>query len=197
MNAFSRAAALLAACSCVACTTIVRPPARSADDVEVLVIDEAWHGGLVLPDGEGALVEWGYGQFDWYARGESAWYDVFRALLWPSRGTLSRREWSAGENATRASGSVSTLRAPRSRVEALSARLEAQFARSSGGRVWNEAWRTAFVPHLRDYWLFHNCHDATARWLEDLGCTVEPAFARGGLRVREADAASAVRATGD
>lgn len=194
----ARVAAHLSACfACAACTTIVRPPAPSADDVEVLVIAEAWHGGLVLPEGGGTRVEWGYGQFDWYARGANAWHDVFHALFWPARGTLSRREWGASESAARADGSIAALRAPRSCVEALSARPEAQFARSSDERVWNEAWRTAFVPDERDYWLFHNCHDATAHWLAELGCVVEPALVRAGVRVRETCAASAVRATGD
>lgn len=188
-----RPSALLAAALLASCTSVVLPPPRGADDVEVLLVDEAWHKGLVLPAEDGALVEWGFGDFAWYAQGRNAWHDVFATVLWPSPGTLSRRAWGEGERATRDPGSIGAFLAPRGRVTRLHARLAAEFERERATLVRNEAWRTDFVRHASPYWLFHDCHDATAEWLAELGCRVEPALVRAGLALRDPTVAERTR----
>lgn len=173
------------------CTSIAVAPRSTEDDVEVLLIDEGWHKGLVLPEEGGKRVEWGFGDYAWYALEQNHWYDVFATVLWPSQGCLSRREWSEEERELRRAGDVVAFRAPRERVAVLARELEAEFAGAPGEPVWNAASRTAFVRHRRDYWLLHDCHDETAQWLVELGCTVEPALVRGGIALRtESDRAA-------
>lgn len=183
----------LAALLLASCTALVTPPPRGADDVEVLLVDEAWHKGLVLATDDGTLVEWGFGDWAWYAQGRSAWYDVFATVFWPSSGTLSRREWDPGERASREPESVVVLHVARERATRLHARLSAEFERARATLVHNDAWRTDFVRHESSYWLFHDCHDATAAWLEALGCRVEPGLVRAGLALRDANAAERTR----
>lgn len=177
--------AIAFAATLASCTSIAIPPAPTNDDVEVFLVDEGWHKGLVLREADGERVEWGFGDWAWYALEKNRWYDVFATVLWPTTGTLSRRAWTDGEEARRAHGDVSSFRAPRERVEALARSLEARFARAPGNRVWNASSSTSFARDPDRYWLLHDCHDATARWLEALGCEVEPALVRAGLRVRE------------
>jgi hypothetical protein len=180
-------AALALAALCASCTAVAIAPEPTDDDVEVLLVDEACHKGLVLPGRDGARVEWGFGEHAWYAREQNRWHDAFRAVLWPSPGALSRREWRAEERGARAPSDVTAFRAPRARVEALGARLEAEFESALGTRIWNERSQTAFVRCERSYWMVHACHDATARWLAELGCTVEPALVRAGVWLRSRD----------
>lgn len=166
------------------CTAIARPPVPGPDDVEVVLVTEARHKGLVLPAADGARVEWGFGSFDWYALEENAWYDALTITLWPSRGTLSRRVWSASEAATRQAGDCVTFRADRARVVRLASELQRAFDAARDTRVWNEHYQTEFVEAEESYWLFHDCHDATADWLARLGCRVEPALVRLDLVLR-------------
>jgi hypothetical protein len=167
-----------------ACTSVVSAPRATDDDVEVLLVQEGWHSGLVLAAGDPAPVEWGYGDFRWYALGHDRWFDVLPALFWPTAGTLSRRTWPAGERERRAAGTVVAFAAPRARVERLARDLEAAFERERASSTWNAEWQTDFVVHRDAFWLFHDCHDATARWLAELGCAVEPALVRAGLSLR-------------
>lgn len=180
------ARALLAAYGLGAsCVAVVEAPPPPAVPVEVFLVHEGLHKGLVLPDADGALIEWGFGDYGWYALERNAWYDAFATVFWPSRGTLGRRVWTAAERAQRRPQDVLAFRAEAARVAALAARLQADFERHRAGLVWNANYRTEFVPHARDYWLFHDCHDATAGWLAELGCEVEWALVRLDLLFRE------------
>lgn len=175
---FAAGLAFVASALFASCTAIARPPAPGTDDVEVVLVAETCHKGLVLPAADGARVEWGFGSFDWYALERNEWYRAVRAAFWPSRGTLSRRSWNASEQAARRAGDCVSFRADRTRVEALARELQAAFDAARATRVWNEHYQTEFVASDESYWLFHDCHDETAEWLARLGCRVEPALVR-------------------
>lgn len=166
------------ACAFTSCTAIARPPDAGTDDVEVVFVTEARHTGLVLPAADGARVEWGFGSFDWYALEQNAWYQALTIMLWPSRGTLSRRVWGADEDKQRSASACVEFRADRSRVEQLASELQRAFDAARATRVWNEHYQTEFVVSDASFWLFHDCHDQTAAWLARLGCRVEPALVR-------------------
>lgn len=170
--------ALVALVLAASCTSIARPPAPGPDDVEVVLVAETCHKGLVLPAADGVRVEWGFGSFDWYALERNEWYRALTTVFWPSRGTLSRRVWSASEQDARRAGDCVTFRADRTRVNALARELQAAFDAARATRVWNEHYQTEFVASDESYWLFHDCHDETAEWLARLGCRVEPALVR-------------------
>lgn len=180
----SRTPVCVAALALAGCTSIATPPEPRDDFVEVLLIDEVCHKGLVLPDEHGALVEWGFGHFGWYALEENEWWRVPRTVFWPGAGTLSRRAWNAAERARRDPLDVVTFRAAPERVRALSKDLQSEFDAARATLHHSTAWDTDFVRSSRRYWLFHDCHDATARWLGRLGCRVEPALVRIGLELR-------------
>ncbi|MBK7875371.1 MAG: DUF2459 domain-containing protein [Planctomycetes bacterium] len=179
---FALASAALAGAS--ACVAVVEPPLARDGFVEVLVVDEACHKGLVLPGAAGELVEWGFGHHGWYALEHNRWYHVPGTVLWPGDGALSRRAWGADERARRAPRDVVAFRADPELVRRLGEELEREFDRARESLHHSEAWQTDFVRSGERYWIFHDCHDATASWLEDLGCRVEPALVRLGLRFR-------------
>ena len=89
------------------CTSTVTPPPPPADPTTIFLLSEALHTGVVLPpdppDDPGGYVEFGFGDWSWYALGNEQWYNAFATVLWPTQGTLGRREFgSRSEAALRA-----------------------------------------------------------------------------------------------
>lgn len=159
---------------------------------------EARHLGLALPR-PGGYAEYGYGEWDWYARGEDAWYDVFRAALVPSRGTLSRRITAARDPAAfrrRYPGKrVQEVRVERAKADALAASLGDRYRRHLDEEIPAAGdGELSFTPDDRDFWCCFDCNDATADWLDALDCRVSGAVIRTDIVLREdADAGDGER----
>ena len=54
--------------------------------------------GVVVPDGQTPqqrYLEYGFGDWDYYALEHNAWYLIFDTVLWSTQGALSRREFQA------------------------------------------------------------------------------------------------------
>ncbi len=155
-------------------TARVRPPASVSSPIPVFVVRDELHRGLLLPAPAGGFVEFGFGDWEWYARAQEQWHRVFATVLWPTRGTLARREHFANDaTALRASMPWATF--DEFIVEAadaarLLARLVAQFAAGNRDRVIRSGLRMHFVPWDRDYWFADTCADAVVEWLQELGC---------------------------
>jgi hypothetical protein len=157
------------------CTSLVEPPTDVDSPIEVLLIRDAMHRGLLLPN-EGGYVEFGFGAWSWYALGEDACYQVFPTMLWPNSGTLCRRQHNAHNvHEVRAAmrwAEFESFVVERDAAVALRNKLEATFAARVGERVQQSHTGMDFVPSDNSYWLFDNCSDACAVWLCELGCTV-------------------------
>ena len=182
--------AALAVWSYASCTSAVVPPRDPDDPIDVYLLADALHYGLVLPRDAHTFVEYGYGDWGWYALGHDSWYHVFDTMLWPTQGALGRRDIDVGAGGVREqfpSGSLHTVRVARARAAALLADLDERFAAARASERWNGRYGLWFVHHDRGFWLLHNCTDATASWLEALGCDVGFALVRGGLRLAASD----------
>ncbi|MBL9076082.1 MAG: DUF2459 domain-containing protein [Planctomycetes bacterium] len=182
---------LLAAAPIVGCSSTVRPPPTPADPVRVFLLSEALHTGLVLPPDQGAgnqeFVEFGFGDWNWYALGNDAWYNVFATVLWPTQGGLGRRTFGARTEAELLQGVTWAELAPvtveRGKAAALRAQLQATFEQRLADAVWQPRYSFRFVPSDDSYWFGHNCADAATTWLRALDCSVGGALLRTGLRV--------------
>lgn len=153
----------------------------------MLVSFDARHRGLLLPRGDDAWVEYGYGEYAWYAELRDAWYRAFPAVLWPTRGTLGRREIAArgvaGLRAAMPWTVLEELAVERARAAELLATLDARFERGRAELVDNRVYGMQFVPDDDGYWCCFNCNDALAGWLRQLGCRVSWALVRTDLAV--------------
>ena len=155
-------------------TARVLPPASVSSPISVFVVRDELHRGLLLPSPSGGFVEFGFGDWEWYARAQEQWHRVFATVLWPTRGTLARREHVAS-NAEALRASMPWASFDEFVVEDASAlrlreRLEAQFAAGNRDRVIRSGLRMHFVPWNRDYWFADTCADAVVEWLQELGC---------------------------
>ncbi len=151
-------------------------------------MQEGIHSGLVLPRTEGGYVEYGYGDWDWYALNCDRWYHVFDTILWPTQGALGRRSYAArnpDELRIQVAGvEWEPLRVSRRDVEALVLDLDARYEAARATEVYNESSRMHLVQIPEGFWCCHGCADATAEWLRRLGCSVSCTIIRTKLLVR-------------
>jgi hypothetical protein len=162
----------------------VRPPPPTSDSVVVRVLVTGLHSGLLLPCGGGKVVEYGYGEWGWYARDETGWLRAPAIVLIPSQGAIGRRYVPEEDLATSGYGTawLAPIRVPRAAAEKLVAKLDLEFA--TGGEAYhNELYDMDFVRCPERFHLLHECHDATAEWLRELGCEVGSSPIRVGLSV--------------
>lgn len=178
--------ALLAAVAWSGCASTVTAPKDPPDPVVVHLLSTGRHAGVLLPNGDGRTVEYGYGNWSWYALGKTDWWRAPATVLWPTQGTLGRRyildAELAAKNHDYGRGTLEELCVSRASADRLLAHLDAQFA-AGGEPHFNETYDMSFVRHPDGFWGFHDCHDQVAEWLRELGCQIGWAPIRTGLRV--------------
>lgn len=178
----SRLAALAVMIMTLGCTSVVMPPLDPFDPVEVFVLSEAIHTGIVLPPDPGSLrnpneyVEFGFGDWRWFALANEEWYNAFSTMLWPTEATLGRRTFGAHTpSELRRRARLATLQSvfvSRKQAALLRRRLEAEFDGARKSVVMRQDIDFKFVPVGRSYWLLNNCADLAADWLRELDCDV-------------------------
>jgi hypothetical protein len=171
------------------CAAVITPPPHPEDPVTVYLADCGRHASLLLPDRDGKLIEWAYGQWEWYALQRDEWWRVPHALLIQESATLGRGEWVpyAPDEWRRWCWleEVHPIRVARADVERLMEKLDAIHADHKAARRWNETYRLMFVSLKEDYWVFNHCNKAVVEWLETLGCKVSHTPLWASFRVRE------------
>lgn len=178
MAAMTRFAMLLAGIGVgVGCATTIRPPARPKDPVSVALIDYGHHASLVLPSAKGGSVEYAYGEWEWFALNNDAWYRVFPALCWPTQGALGRRALPLAPDRAEFAKAVGgeeilVFQVGRAEADALLDRLNRRYASRPEEPVYNQVVGLTLVPDDASYCCFANCNTALADWLRELGCEV-------------------------
>jgi hypothetical protein len=129
------------------------------------------------------LVAYAYGDWTYYALRKQGPVESVAALLWPTQGTLGRREINGPSN-------VDTIRrelgpgleeiyqfdVERSAVARLQAKLDGVYYEGVGTVV--ESYGMRFVHHPKPYTYWSNSNHVAAEWLRELGCeTRGPAYA--------------------
>jgi hypothetical protein len=171
------------------CQHRIEPPASVSDPVGVFVIDYGRHASLALPEIEGGLVEWSWGDWNWFALERTGIQDGLRALFASPRSTLSRRELAPAESADEFAARVGadgvlSLEVERERAAALQRELEARWRRGRDEAVTHPDGRV-FVPENRRYSLFNSSVHEVVRWLEALGAKVSGTSLTANFKVRE------------
>lgn len=171
------------------CTSTVTPPAAPANPTTVFLLSEAMHTGIVLPPlgPDDEFVEFGYGDWSWFALGNDAWYRVFPTVLWPTQGALGRRTFGArDERQLRAAAwwtTLSPIVVDAAKVRALRTQLQAAYDAGAASAVRRQDLGFVFVPSDDSYWFGFTCADAAAEWFRQLDCEVGWTPIRGGLDI--------------
>src|SRR6476660_6759386 len=73
------------------CATRVVPPSNPSNPVAVYVTDYGRHSSILLPMGDGHLMEYSYGDWDFYALNHYKWYIGASKLIMSEGSGLGRR----------------------------------------------------------------------------------------------------------
>jgi hypothetical protein len=167
---------LLTGVALYGCATTIVAPAHVRDPVTVYLVDYGYHSRVVMPYTQRAVIEYSYGEWLWFALGYNRSWDMFRALLVPSEGTLGRRVLDDPLHATWWDElefvALFDIQVEREHVEALLAKLHERWTAAAETRVYNPVHDMEFVHDPRRYHLFTNSNRVSASWLEELGCEI-------------------------
>lgn len=158
------------------CSWTVIPPQTPGNEQTVYVSQYGWHTRLALPAAEdGHYIEYGFGDWEYYALGQRSLLSGLEALFFSSDSTLSRRVLPAPgqENLRLSFGSdqSASLTAPARKVDMLRDELEATWTASAGSHL--QRGDLSFRKLEQDYGLLYNSNHQTANWLERLGSDVQ------------------------
>ncbi|BAZ03570.1 hypothetical protein NIES3974_01990 [Calothrix sp. NIES-3974] len=160
----------------LASPAIIIPPVEPVQPVTAYVVDVGLHARLVLPDEEGGLVQYAYGDWHYFALHQQDWGSGIAALLIPTQGTLGRRKYQdiaefkqgIGNHITVLNFAVSGVQAKK-----LQKSLEQRFQQNMNTQVFNPVNQMNFVKDDMEYTIYHNSNHELVVWLEDLDCRVE------------------------
>lgn len=159
------------------CATRVTPPARVRQPVRVFIADYGPHAGLILPDGDQGLVEFAFGEWDWFALNHDHWYNAIPLIFFPGQGTLGTRRLQRTSDLHELTALLGGVEVQPIVVEQLSAQrlleqLRSEYETGKSKELFNPQVGLWFVPVGTRYRSTHNCNHAVAGWLEALGCRV-------------------------
>ncbi len=167
---------MLATLGLAGCQHSLTPPATVSDPVRVFVIDYGRHASLALPKENSGLVEWSWGDWNWFALERTGLVEGLQALFASRGSTLSRRELTPAQDAEELAARVGAeevlaLDVERYRARALQRHLDVRWLRRRNEAVAHSSGRI-FVPDDSSYGLANNSVHELARWLEALGAEV-------------------------
>jgi len=178
------------------CTTTIIPPSNPPNPTTVIVTDYGRHSSLLIPDSRGGLIEYAFGDWDWFALGHTNAIVAIHALIHSPQSTLGRRWVFTSADSPNAPELIGTRQIERVtvagiRVAALRAQLDGEYIRHIDSAIFQPDGRLYFVRCDEPYDLFHNCNHETAKWLEELGARIEGTAILSHFRVRPLTAAPA------
>lgn len=151
---------------------------EAANDLSpVFLTVYAQHTRIALPRYQEGFVEFGFGDWSYYALGQKGFWSSLRAAFFASPSALSRRELSWNTDPLdfqlNAGGERSALLwVDSSLVQQLLDKLEDQWESLQAAKVFREEEGLGFAKWDRPYYLFKNCNYQTAEWLRQLGLEV-------------------------
>lgn len=180
---------LLAGIGLGGCQHVIQPPKAVSDPVSVFVVDYGRHASLALPKDNSGLVEWSWGDWNWFALERTGALDGLQAVFASPRSTLSRRDVAPAQDAQELAMRLGATEAlsldvERERAQALLAQLEKRWLLRHDEAVTHPSGRV-FVPDDARYSLFNNSVHEVARWLEALEADVSGMGVTANFKLRE------------
>jgi hypothetical protein len=163
------------------CVATVEAPSDPppADARPVFLLDHGYHSSLVLGRADNSIVRYVYGEWRWYALGETGFFRVFPTLLVPTQAALGRRVLAgpATRDGVRLEVRVGIdelhqFHADPARADALIEALDALFQANRDTVYYNLMYDVELVKHPERYRLGNNSNHFVADWLRQLGIEV-------------------------
>ncbi|WP_193199033.1 DUF2459 domain-containing protein [Nostoc sp. MG11] len=155
--------------------TIV-PPADPVEAIAIYVVDYGWHSRLVLPSGNGELIQYAYGDWNYFALNQQDLKNGLAALLLPTQGTLGRRKFSnlaeLQQIIQQQDYTLLSLEVAQTKVTQLLKLLDESFNRNIATSIKNSQTGLTLVKNEQKYTLLQNSNHKIVEWLQDLDCQV-------------------------
>ncbi|MBW4686739.1 MAG: DUF2459 domain-containing protein [Komarekiella atlantica HA4396-MV6] len=156
--------------------TIV-PPADPVEAIAIYVTDHGWHSRLVLPSGNGELIQYAYGDWNYFALNQQDLKNGLAALLLPTQGTLGRRKFSniaeLQQIIQQQDYTLLSLEVAQTKVTQLLKLLDERFNRNIATSIENPKTGLTLVKDDQKYTLLENSNHEIVEWLQDLDCQVD------------------------
>ena len=143
------------------CSATIIPPASPSNPRTVYIADYGRHSSVLLPKPDGKFTECAWGDWQWFALGDTSPLSGVRALLFSDCSTLGQREVApqpTDEKMKRTLEADRVLRIECSgdRIEALRDQLNDRFSKHSTTLVHSSYSSLAQVKDDEHYWGLHN-----------------------------------------
>jgi hypothetical protein len=183
--------ALFVLAGCVATVAAPSDP-PPADARAVFLLDHGYHSSLVLGRADDSMVRYVYGEWRWYAMGDTGFFRVFPTLLVPTQAAFGRRvladpaNWDGVHREVRVGiDELHQFHADPARADALIEELDALFEAHRDTLHYNPTHDVEFVEHPERYRLGNNSNHYVADWLRQLGIEVRGSPMIGRWRVED------------
>lgn len=162
------------------CGTTVFPPEQVHGKARVALLDHGKHTSIVLDSGNGSLIRYSYGDWNYYALGKSGIFDTLVAGLWPTQAALGRKKLmgpptirNIRQEVLVPTEEIILFEVESGRLALLRKELDGIYHSNLATRIYNPAYDLEFVHHPDKYWALHNSNNVVAQWLEELGCRIQ------------------------
>lgn len=126
------------------------------------------------------MIRYSYGDWQWYALGQTGFAEGASAILGSMQAGVGQRQLAGPFSPSAVFREVREpiedalfIEVEADSVRALMARLDGIFSENVATRIYNPDYDLEFVHHPEPYGLFHNSNRMVANWLVLLGCEIE------------------------
>lgn len=161
------------------CSGRITPPTTPETPRSVFVLDHGQHSSLVIEDKHGNLARYSYGDWRYYAEGETSFWSGLRAMFAPTKAALGRKHLSGPATLENVQKQVRIvvintvpLEAEASAVDALQYKLETIYLQNQYSKIYRQDYDLEFVHYPLDYSVRHNSNQVIGLWLTELGSDI-------------------------
>ncbi|MGF1676473.1 MAG: DUF2459 domain-containing protein [Rivularia sp. (in: cyanobacteria)] len=155
--------------------TIV-PPADPTEALTIYLADYGWHSRLVLPIGNGELIQYAYGDWNYFALNQQDLKNGATALFIPTQSTLGRRKFSniveLQQIIKQQDYTLLSLAVAQTKVTQLLQLLDQRFSQNIETSIKNPQTNLTLVKDERKYTVLHNSNHEIVEWLKALDCQI-------------------------
>ena len=158
------------------CSGRITPPMTPEIPRMVFVVDHGQHSSLIIENRQGDITRYSYGDWHYYAKGQTSILSGLRAVLIPGQSALGRKQLAGPasvENIQKqlriAVVNVISFTAEASAVDNLQQKLESIYQQHQTSRIYRKDYDLDFVHHPKPYSLRHNSNQVVGQWLSELG----------------------------
>ncbi|WP_292353856.1 MULTISPECIES: hypothetical protein [unclassified Methylophaga] len=161
------------------CSGRIIPPQPPESPRAVFVLDHGHHSSLIIEDKQGDMTRYSYGDWRYYAEGNTGIWSGLRALFVPTQAGLGRKQLSGPASIENIHNQITVVIANAVSIEAeakavddLQLKLEKIYRQNQGQQIYHGTFDLYFVPYPKPYSFWHNSNHMLGQWLSELGTDI-------------------------